>query len=61
MEVNKMKFFFILCMVAIVSAVSTLITAIIFNSLVLGFCFCGSVLLMICGMIGMVVCDHMGL
>jgi hypothetical protein len=56
-----MKFFFILCMVAIVSAVSTLITAIIFNSLVLGFCFCGSVLLLICGMVGMAVCDHMGL
>lgn len=56
-----LTFFFVLVIVAIVSSLSTLITEIIFNSLVLGFCFIGSVLLMICGMIGMVVCDNMGL
>lgn len=56
-----MKFFFILAMVAIISCLTTLITAIIFNSLVLGFCFIGSVVLLICGMIGMVICDKLGL
>lgn len=56
-----MVFFFVLVIVAIVSSLSTLITAIIFNSLVLGFCFIGSVLLLVCGMIGMVVCDNLGL
>ena len=54
-------FFFALVIGAIVSSLATLISAIVFNSLVLGLCFIGSVLLLICGMVGMVVCDHMGL
>lgn len=56
-----MKFFFILTMIAIVSCLTTMITAIIFNSLVLGFCFIGSIVLLIGGMIGMVICDKLGL
>ena len=52
-------FFFVLAIAAIVGAVGTLITAIIFESLVLAICFSGCVLLMICGMIGMAVCDSM--
>ena len=54
-------FFFVLAIAAIIGAVGTLITTIIFESLVLAICFSGCVLLMICGMIGMAVCDSMGL
>lgn len=56
-----MVFFFVLAIAAIFGAAGTLIAAVIFKSLALAICFCICVLLMICGMIGMVVCDHMGL
>jgi hypothetical protein len=59
MEVNKMMvFFFVLAIAAILGAVGTLITAVVFESLVLAICFCVCVLLMICGMFGMIICDY---
>lgn len=56
-----MVFFFVLAIAAILGAVGTLVTAVAFESLVLAICFCVCILLMVCGMVGMVVCDHMGL
>jgi len=56
-----MVFFFVLAIAAILGAAGTLIAAVALESLALAICFCVCILLMGCGMIGMVVCDHMGL
>lgn len=56
-----MVFFFVLAIAAILGAVGTLITAVAFESLALAICFCVCVLLMVCGIVGMVICDKLGL